>query len=291
MHLVKRSTRVLTILALPIVLVAGCESSSGDEATATADETAGDPTETIVYSVSVNGVEVPVHRIDRFETPVSFVRFDYVPGATISVTSAEPYDTFKLSPEVRGIAATKIENTLSFSVAKPEYLILQPSGLERLLILIDPPEENAPVLGAPGVVNIMDYGVDPTGTTLGTASIQAAIDAQEGTGNVLYVPPGTYLTGELWMKSGMTLYLAEGAVLRGSSNLADIVTANPAGSTVEQCLHALVRMNGVTDSHIRGRGILDGNGTFHRNADRPETKYNLLKIEDSAQRTINGVNQ
>lgn len=284
----RRAILLLTILSLPIVEFAACESSSDDDGAESTDDSGG-PAETIVYTVTVNGVEVPVHRVDRFEAPVSFVRFDHIPGATIAVTSAGHYDSFKLSPEVRGIAASKTDNTLSFSVAEPEYLILQPSGLERLLILIDPPEVDAPLLGAPGVVNIMDFGVDATGSTLTTAAIQAGIDAVEGTGSVLYVPPGTYLTGEIWMKSGMTLYLADGAVLKGSSNLADIVTANSAGSTVEQCLHALVRMNGVIDSHIRGRGILDGNGTFHRDAERPETKYNLLKIEDSSNCSIDGV--
>lgn len=241
------------------------------------------------FTVTVNGVDVPVSRVHRFDSPVNFVRFDHVPGATISVTSENPYETYTLSPSARGIAATRVDNTISFAVPEPEYLIFQPDSLERLLILIDPPDPAVPVLGSPGVINIMDYGVDNSGGTLTTAAFQAAIDALEGSGNILFVPPGTYLVGELWMKSGMTLYLSEGSWLKGSDNLSDIVTANSAGSTVEQCLHALVRMYNVTNSHIRGRGIIDGNGGSLRDEDIPETKYNLLKIEDSSNCSVDGI--
>jgi len=292
------------VVALSTVLAA-CDDGGGNDSAADGDggsegmapgsgeagdaETSGDDAEeALVFTVTVDGISIPVHKVD-FETPIHFVRFDHVAGATIEVSSTLPYESHKLSPENRGISATKVDNTLSFSVDEPEYLIFQPQGLDRLLILIDPVEEDAPEPGDPGVVNLMDQGIDNTGATLVTETIQTAIDAIGGTGQILYVPPGTYLTGELWLRDAMTLYLADGAVLQGSSELGDIVTTDETGAAVEQCRHALIRMYNVADSHIRGRGIVSGNGANLRDEDLPGTKYNLLKIEESSSCTVDGI--
>jgi len=280
--------RILVLAALSVLASTACgDDSASVEDTGESGDT--DAETQPPYTVKVNGIEVPVHRVDRFETPVNFVRFDHLPGAIIEITTGTPFAAFQLSPERRGIAATQVGNTVTFALAEPEYLIFRPDLSERLLVLVDPPEVNPPQLGMPGVVNVMDHGADNTGATVTTSAIQAGIDAVARTNGTLYVPPGTYLTGELWMRSDMTLYLADGAVLKGSSNLGDIVTADATGSVVEQCLHAIVRMWGVTNSHIRGRGIIDANGTNLRVEDNPNTKYNLLKIEESRNSSVDGI--
>jgi hypothetical protein len=47
-------------------------------------------------------------------------------------------------------------------------------------------------------VSVLDFGADPTGTTVCTAQLQAAIDAViDAGGGAVYVPAGTYLTREL----------------------------------------------------------------------------------------------
>ena len=45
--------------------------------------------------------------------------------------------------------------------------------------------------------NVKDFGAVGDGKTLDTAAIQRAIDA----GGVVNFPPGTYLTGTLYLKS------------------------------------------------------------------------------------------
>ncbi len=50
-------------------------------------------------------------------------------------------------------------------------------------------------------------------------AIQQAIDACNKQG-IVVVPKGVYLTGALFFKSYMTLYIEEGAILKGSSDLA-----------------------------------------------------------------------
>jgi polygalacturonase len=62
----------------------------------------------------------------------------------------------------------------------------------------------------------------PDGHTLNTRQIQAAIeDASKQGGGVVYVPPGTFVTGGLTLRSHITLYLEAGSVLSGSGNTVD----------------------------------------------------------------------
>lgn len=291
---------------LPACLVvftsAGCGSSNPNDSEGAGTDTGADAgvdsgtvdTDTgdeSPYAVTVGGESLPIRRAAHFERPVNFVRFDYPGDQTIAITTGLPFTDYTLSPETRNIATQLSGNTVSFTLSEPEYLIFNTdSQAELLLVIVDPPEENPPQLGAPNVVNIMEVdGMDNTGGALMTVPIQTAIDSVAGTGNILYFPPGRYLTGELWMRDDMTLYLADGAVLKGSSNLADIVTADSTGSIIEQCLHALVRMYDVSNSHIKGRGTIDANGAYHRNSEDPGTKYNLLKIEESDHCTVDGV--
>ena len=246
------------------------------------------------YTVAVNGHTVDVIHISRFDVPISFVRFDAMDDNEVEIISEQGIDSFTLSPKNRDIDAVHEGNRITFSVSEPGYLILQPASgdraMENLFILIDPKEETPPAPEDAAVVSILEFeGVDRCGASLMTDIIQVAIDSVEGTEKILYFPPGLYLTGELWMRSDMTLYLSDGAVLRASSSLSDIVTGDTRGSVIEQCRHGLIRMFEVKNSHIRGRGIIDAGGTHLRVKENPMTKYNLLKIEESADCTVEGV--
>lgn len=68
--------------------------------------------------------------------------------------------------------------------------------------------------------DVRDFGAVGDGIHLNTSALQSAIDACVPGGTV-YVPAGIYLSGALFLKSDMTLYLDEGAEIRGSSELAD----------------------------------------------------------------------
>lgn len=72
----------------------------------------------------------------------------------------------------------------------------------------------------PNRINACDYEVKSGEGYLNTKAFQAAIDACPK-GGMLYLPPGIYYTGALFLKSDMTLYLEEGAVLQGTDNLYD----------------------------------------------------------------------
>jgi polygalacturonase len=205
--------------------------------------------------------------------------------ATVAVTVKQSFNSFTLSPKSRGLTATKSGNTITFA-SGPNYLILQVDSLDLLFILLDAAETNPPKLGDANVKNIADYSVDNTGATLMTSKIQSAINsASTSTQNVLYFPPGKYLSGELWMKSNVTMYLACGAEIYGSSNTGDFNTG-AGGINIEGAQHALLRMYQIQNAKILGRGVLDSNGHYIRGQ---SLNANLLKIEQSSNILIDGI--
>lgn len=65
--------------------------------------------------------------------------------------------------------------------------------------------------------NVLDFGAKGDGITKDTAAIQSAIDA----GGMVLLPPGTYLSGTLYLKSNGGLFLEPGAVLLASPDKED----------------------------------------------------------------------
>ena len=94
------------------------------------------------------------------------------------------------------------------------------------------------------------YGILDDGK-LYTKEIQALIDlaAKEG-GGVIVVPSGTYLTGALFFKQGVHLYVAQGGMLKGSDDCSDypICETRIEG---ESCLYfsALINADGALGKH------------------------------------------
>ncbi|MBQ2614433.1 MAG: hypothetical protein IJB80_03770 [Clostridia bacterium] len=71
-------------------------------------------------------------------------------------------------------------------------------------------------------VSILEFGAVPNGAALQTEAIQAAIDDcfLAGGGEVV-IPEGVFLTGDIRLRSNITLHLLSGAVLKGSRNPED----------------------------------------------------------------------
>ena len=112
----------------------------------------------------------------------------------------------------------------------------------------------------PNIYNIKDFGATPDSTTLNTTAIQQAIDAAHNAhGGTVFIPAGSWLTGTLYLKSNVTLYLDTQAVLLGSTNLDDYTVPVPEGSsgTYAQCLLYCKDAEKVT---LAGPGTIDGQG-------------------------------
>jgi polygalacturonase len=110
-------------------------------------------------------------------------------------------------------------------------------------------------------VSITEFGAVGDGATLNTTAIQQAIDRAAAEEGQVVVPAGRFKTGALFLKQGAGLHLAEGAVLLGSTDLADYPTANTRiEGHFEPWVPALVNATGLRDLQITGPGTLDGNG-------------------------------
>ena len=117
------------------------------------------------------------------------------------------------------------------------------------------------------VFDVRAYGAQGDGVALDTVSIHRAIEACAaiGSGQVL-IPPGRYLSGTIHLRSHVTLFLAAGATLVGTTNLADY-QAPAAPSFMPEAKYSnwhrgLIVADNAEDMTICGPGTIDGRKVF-----------------------------
>jgi polygalacturonase len=151
-----------------------------------------------------------------------------------------------------------------------------------------------------------DYGAKGDGTTLDTAAIQKAIDAAAAVGGTATLKPGVYLTGSLFLKSRVTLDVAEGVTLLGSEELKDYPELTTRIAGIEMTWPAaLMNVRDQHDVQITGKGTIDGDGPvwwksywdlrakyepkgLRWAADYDAKRPRLLLIQNSANVTLGG---
>ena len=126
------------------------------------------------------------------------------------------------------------------------------------------------------VVSIASFGAVSNNESVNNAeAINRAIEhcAGQGGGRVV-VPCGEYSTGSVFLKSGVTLFLEQGAVLKGVQDINAYAslqttldlsryesgqgTVNYNSATDSQWSKAMVFAVGVSDAGIEGKGCIDG---------------------------------
>jgi len=242
--------------------------------------------ESELFSLEVNGTPVRVEKVLQ----VHVAHFAFSQKADITVTVRDRIVDYQISPVSYRILSTPHAKRLSFSISQPRKLVVYINAYERLLIWADPLEKDPPKPEDERLVNILDFGVDPQGKHLATEKINEAVQKTPENG-VLYFPPGTYLSGTIWLKSNMTLYLAGGALIQGSPLRddypayqgmleSDAVRRPGKDLTMGRNFSAsqLLLIDGAENVRIRGRGIIDGNGYIVRA--QGKAAY-LLKIRNS----------
>jgi parallel beta-helix repeat protein len=119
------------------------------------------------------------------------------------------------------------------------------------------------------VYNPVDYGAVPDGQTLCTASIQKAIDVcAANDGGVVRLSGGKFLSGTIFMKSNITLEIAEGSTLLGSTNLEDYPVTVPAfrSYTDKYTEKSLIYGENLSNIALTGKGTFDGQGKHFKGA-------------------------
>lgn len=100
----------------------------------------------------------------------------------------------------------------------------------------------------------------------------------------MLIPKGVFLSGSIFMKPGVNLFLEEGAVLKGSTNIADYPKMKTRiEGHFEEWLPALVNADKCDHLRISGGGTLDGSGqvfyTAFLKARRADPKVTNLAVE------------
>ena len=113
--------------------------------------------------------------------------------------------------------------------------------------------------------NVSDYGAKADGRTICTAAIQRAIDAaaSAGASNVVTFPAGTFLSGAVFVKSGVELRLDKGVRLLAVQDDSAYPERPTRVAGIEMPWpSALVNVYEQHDVQITGEGVIDGNGAF-----------------------------
>jgi alpha-L-rhamnosidase len=130
------------------------------------------------------------------------------------------------------------------------------------------------------------------GATVNTKAIQATIDkcAAAGGGTVV-IPKGEFVSGALFLKPGVNMQLAEGAVLMVSTNIADFPTLPNVRFEGHFAEHAasLLNVDGCDHFRLTGPGMLDGNGAAYWNAKLPLGRPRLAEICNSKDVVVSGM--
>lgn len=112
-------------------------------------------------------------------------------------------------------------------------------------------------------------------------------------GGTLVLTPGIYLSGSIFLKSGVTLKLEKGAVLLGSPNpyqyMKADVSANGQDARHDNASMALVVAQNAKDVCIINEGVIDGNGlavalnadSLHHTGELVDAHYNVRRQRPS----------
>jgi len=138
--------------------------------------------------------------------------------------------------------------------------------------------------------DIRALGAEGDGRTLCTEAIQKAVDqcAAAGGGTVR-IPAGTWLTGTVYLASGVTVELDSGCTVLGTKDKSQYGPPRQLmGHAGEQySTWAIFAGKGLEHIAIRGRGTIDGQGANfkYKNGPRPKNLY----FEDCRDVLIEGV--
>lgn len=161
---------------------------------------------------------------------------------------------------LRMIAAMSMALLCTAAVAKKKAAPTFPDGTPIPAWFSDTAKVERKAMGQEYVIT--QHGVKADSTIVQTEALQAVIDrAASNGGGVVVIPKGTFLSGSLFFKQGVNLYVEEGAKLKGSDRIRDfkLVKTRMEGQTLNY-FAALVNADGVDGFTIAGKGTIDGNG-------------------------------
>jgi polygalacturonase len=154
----------------------------------------------------------------------------FLQGRLVATTSKTNYELKNLSPGLQYEARVIVKN---IRVVKSELKFKTPAKGK--------------------IYNILDYGAKDDTAVKNTKAIQSAIDACTKGGTV-YIPKGTFVSGALFLKSNMTLFIEKGGVLKGSADVEDYLP---------MIMNRFEGWELKTYASLLNAGTLNRNGTYN----------------------------
>lgn len=229
-----------------------------------------------VFEVRVDRQPVFVEEIAKFDVPIHFTSFAFAGSAPaqIEIDCNENISRYSVSTAGPPIHANSRGKSLLIRLDRPQYFVVKINDLGYLFVAAETPE---PGSGHNSGIDVTTLGVNGSGDVLQTARLQRILDSMsaEGRPSTLYFPQGLYRTGQLNLRSHVSLYLADGALIEGSTDPGDY-------------RESLIRMDHVSDVSITGRGAIDGAGWEGLRKNGGKGLY-LLFLSDCQRVRIEGV--
>lgn len=156
------------------------------------------------------------------------------------------------------------------------------------------------------IYNIRNYGAKGDGKTINTKAINAAIEdcSNKGGGKVL-IPKGKYISGTIFLKSNVTLFLDDEAILKGTDLVSEYQSyipskdlgrydsgegsANANSSKDANWNKTLILAAGINNFSIEGNGIIDGSHVFDPNGEENMRGPHTIILGESKNFSINGI--
>jgi len=299
-----------------LVLATACAKTGSTRQGSSLNAVDADPTDLQLYPVPTDDQQPPSSAdiklqientsvyVDHWQDSFT-ARFAISGPVSAAISIVNPITAYHLIPGRAFSHASVVGNTLTVTLNGPSNAVVELNDGQRLFLFADAFEVNPPTAGEPDVLSISDYGVDSSGQQIATTKLQRALDdagalasaftASSLGGATLLLPAGTYLSGTIAIPSHVTLYLAPGATLKGSPNLADYPVdpgrkENGSDATITNLdkrflgqfmtFSRLILVDHATDVHIKGRGTIDANGTILRN--QQNGVPNIVRVRQSA---------
>ena len=284
----KSLTRLRTGSVLSALLASTALGASQAQAAATymlAYPAAPYDTPSGTFTLKADNTAIPVTSFYNGRYSFGHLAFEGTTTFVLTVRSGERITGYNISPHAFGITGSVNGASLTFSVpqARSTYLIVSvttSSGtLEPMVIAGDPKETGAPTIGGSvHDITAAPFNADKTGHTLLNTTIQKAIDTVSSSGGgTLFFPAGVYkISNNIQMASNITMYLAPGAFIRGSSDRSDYTwNSGPLqNGQPEQGPQNFIIPGGVDNVAFTGRGTLDANSTVLATADKAGDSIN-----------------
>jgi len=189
------------------------------------------------------------HKLGGRTQWASMAYFDFDGAVAVTVRPKRAFKTARVVPASAGVKATVRDGAIRFTLDRPRQVTVLLDGrfAHPLHLFANALEADAP---------------------------------RAGDKNVVYFGPGVHKIKPLSLKSGQTLYVAGGAVVRGIIDPAE--GGRLSKRTGLRSYGPLIAVHGARGVRIRGRGIIDG-GLM------PHPARTTIHVADSSDVSIDGI--